>query len=156
MREVRAVIEETGRVIGRSGGTVTVRIERDSNCAGCQSCRSEGAGTSIVATARDPLHVHLGDRVKLRDRAAVEAKIGSGKAGFLLFGLPLLSFVAGFAGGQYLGRVTGAGSPDMIGLAGGLAGLVIPLLFLYLRHRRRMAAGTGGLVVAGVVGEPSE
>jgi positive regulator of sigma E activity len=145
------MIEETGMVIGRRGDTVSVRLERDSNCAGCQSCHSEAGGTSIVATARDPLHVRPGDRVRLQDRTVDDPKLSSAKAGLLLFGLPLLCFFPGFFGGQYLGRLSGAGAPDMIGLAGGLLGFAIPLLVLYLRQRRRAAGGSRSLVVSAVI-----
>jgi hypothetical protein len=128
--------EESGVVISRSGSTVTVRIEREARCSGCHSCFADEQGTSLLATAHDSLHVGVGERVALRER-----NVGSGRAGMLLFGLPLLAFVPGYIGGQALGRLLGLASPDVLGVPGGLAAFAVPFLILFFQHRHRVRRG---------------
>jgi positive regulator of sigma E activity len=140
--------EETGVVIDRSGSTVTVSIERDSKCSGCRSCFADAQGTRLLARAHDTLHVDVGERVKLRER-----NVSSGKAGLLLFGLPLLTFVPGFIGGQALGRLVGLASPEVLGLPAGLVGFAIPFLILYLQQRRRVRRGVHSMEVVGKLGD---
>ena len=143
--------QETGTVIGTSTGRVTVRIDRDATCAGCHSCLVDESQGALVATARDPLNAHVGDRVVLEERSRHGGKSSSGRAGLLLFGLPLLAFVPGYVGGQAVGRALGLASPESLAVVGGLVGFAIPLLVLYLLNRRRSRGAVGFMEVVGIL-----
>lgn len=90
---------EEGIVKDVKDGLASVIVNESSACESCAAkvvCKT-GDEDSKILTAKDPIGVHQGDKV----RVAVKGK-NILAASFLLYGLPLILFLAGiFAGLNY-------------------------------------------------------
>ncbi len=130
------MIEETALVIRSGPGYAEVRPGKRSACGSCSA--KGGCGTALVAgllgrrrnnTLRlaDPLGTRPGERVVLGiDEAAMV------RASLLLYGLPLVTLLAGMIAGQSLAGEAGA-------FVGGGSAFAATLLGLRLRGVGRFA-----------------
>lgn len=98
-----AVVLEEGVVIEVKNDGVLVQPDRSERCEGCSTafCSTSESGDLIIE-ASDPVGVRVGQRIRL----AIQEKVLIGYS-FLLYGVPLLSLLAGAFGGTLLGSALG-------------------------------------------------
>ena len=116
--------EEPGIVTDIKQDKAIVRMEPGPgvDCSSCCGCASDGAGEHFMEVDRGNLQV--GDRVKVR----IPSYSGYTSM-ILLFGLPMVFFLAGLAGGSYLGDNT------IYPLAGGGGGLAVSFTIAWGANR---------------------
>lgn len=85
------MIVETGTVIEKSFNTYKIKLKRTEACEGCHSCTFGKNNSYMIMEAVSDIDVNEGDCVRIQ-------RIESSKtiAGFLMFILPLIFFLAGF------------------------------------------------------------
>lgn len=141
---------ESGKVIRAEGGKVLIRLERRDSCAACGLCRFGSGGGGMILEVEDTVGAASGDRVELevplRDPLA---------AAFLLFGAPLLAFLAGAGAGYALAGPAGADPDGGAVLLGALA-LAGTFLLLCRRDRRRQAGRRDEIRLVRIVPPPSD
>jgi positive regulator of sigma E activity len=134
------LLRETGRVVEARGGRVIVELEpapagragERQECAGCGLCSPAGAGGGRMEIRAS---LAPGQSVAPDDRVEVEIRLASpGRAGFLLYGLPLAAFL-GF--GLTVWLVTGS---EDAGAVSGFSALAAAFLVLFLVERGRGGA----------------
>ncbi len=129
----------TGRIVEARGGRSIVELEVDPGeagkkpeCADCGLCSAAGAAAGKVelrAWVADGLDVSAGDRVEVEIRP-----VSPGKAGLLLYGLPLAAFLA-----ASLGVYAATGSENASAVSG-FSALAAAFLILFLVERGRGAS----------------
>jgi sigma-E factor negative regulatory protein RseC len=128
------MIEEIGTVIAVEIGKATIRTERSTACEGCASagfCNLSEGGESVTVVAEDPLHVSVGQTV----RVAIPTESFL-KGTFLLYLFPLVGLFAGMAAGVWFSVTYHHGEKDLMAAAGALSGLVLFFAFQRLLNRR--------------------
>ncbi len=112
-------LKEKGEVISVTNNMVKVAIPREAKCGGCKHCVSAGNGKYMLAEAYNTREAKIGDSVIIES-----GNINQVSDGFLLFIVPLLMIILGFAAAEI------TGSP----LAGLLTAVVLLAgLFTYFR-----------------------
>lgn len=116
--------EEPGKVTDIKGDTAIVRVEPGPgvDCSSCCGCAGDGSSEHFMEVERGNLEV--GDRVRVRIPSY------SGYTSMvLLFGLPMALFLAGLAGGSYLG------DGSVYPLVGGGAGIAVSFGIAWAANR---------------------
>jgi sigma-E factor negative regulatory protein RseC len=122
-------IIERGTVIAASEGSVDVRVAAGDACASCAACcHVDREGVTVVG-ARDGFGSKLGDEVEVEIPEGADTR-----AGIIVFILPAVGLLAGYAGG-YLAALTLGVTPDVGGAVGAVAAVVAALLVLRARGR---------------------
>lgn len=134
----RTTIEE-GEVIRAGADRISIRIPRKDACSACGLCLCGSDREGMILEAENTLRVVIGDRVELeiprRDPLA---------AAGILFGAPMLAFLAGSGAGYAL---AGCGGLDPEGGAFLLGALSLVGAFFLIRYReRRLREGSRGQV----------
>jgi sigma-E factor negative regulatory protein RseC len=141
------VAEENGIVIGLRGGKARIRLERQEACSGCHGlCLFDENSRSMVAEAENALGARVGDRVKIE-----LAGEGAARSGFILYILPLLSFLAGFVAGDAVGRSIGINS-EVAGVISGIALVALTYFVIHRWQRRRNRTGRQLMRVVRILG----
>jgi len=127
-------IVERGTVILASDGSVDVRVAAGAACESCGACCHVDRDGVTVVGARDTFGAKVGDEVE------VEIPEGSDtRAGIIVFILPAVGLLAGYAGG-YLAALTLGVTPDVGGAVGAVAAVVAALLVLRARGRDALSS----------------
>jgi len=95
---------EVGTVVAVKGELAEVRLPRGRRCEGCGSCCVAADGENMVTEALNAVSARPGDRVEVELPVTVSLR-----AAYILYGIPLLFFLAGLALGALLGGLLGAG-----------------------------------------------
>jgi positive regulator of sigma E activity len=129
----------TGRVVEVRAGRSIIELEVDSaqagkqpECDSCGLCSAAGAASGKVelrAWVAEGLDVSPGDRVEVEIRL-----VSAGKAGLLLYGLPLAAFLAASVG------VYAATGSENASAVSGFSALAAAFLILFLVERGRGAS----------------
>lgn len=134
------MIEAQARVVGQLvEGRVSVVVERQSACAGCNA--KAGCGTALIDAwfpqrrlqfeIDNAIGAQPGDRVVLGlDEASLQ------RHSLVLYGLPLGGLLGGALAGESLAAPIGA-SPELAAIISGLCGIVVGLLLVRRRSARR-------------------
>ena len=85
------MIVETGTVIEKTGRLCRIKLKRTDACEGCHTCFFSNNKSYMVAEAVTEIDVKEGDSVKIQ-----RINTSGTKAGFFMFILPLIFFMAGF------------------------------------------------------------
>lgn len=123
-------IVQFAEIIETCGGEARVRLFRPAACSGCHGCAT-GEGRNEVLTARNPLHADVGQsvRIELAPRSILQAAL-------IVFALPLVLMIGGYALGFNLARVLKlAPAPNTAGVTAGLAGLFSSSIFIWMIDR---------------------
>ncbi len=118
-----APFRETGKVVAVRGDIAEVRFPRGRRCEGCGACCvADGEGV-MVTEARNPLGAVVGQLVvvELPARQSI-------KAAYILYGVPLLAFLAGLGIGSLLGHLLSGGRLTVP------LGIVLAFVFLSLSY----------------------
>ncbi|MBN2248128.1 MAG: SoxR reducing system RseC family protein [Coriobacteriia bacterium] len=122
-------MREEGMVVTVHDGSVDVRMQPSTNCAGCSVC-SQGAGGETVmhdvtdahgATVGDIVSVSIPDGIRSRAAAAV-------------FLVPVACLLAGYLAGFLLGGWLGK-DPETTAVIGALASVTVGMLGIRLAER---------------------
>ena len=142
------MIEDIGRVVRIIGEKAAVEVERTAACAQCglQEAEDLAMGGKVVFEAVNVAHARVGDRVRVR----VES-VAYMKAVAAVYGIPVLLFLLGIAGGVPVSARPGWPS-DLTSAVLGILGLIVgaPALLLF---RKRATKKEYLPVVAEVLGE---
>jgi len=126
-------MEETGIVIRTEGVMATVRVQRKSACEGCAvkgACESTQEGMEIEAF--NPVKARVGQSVRISMKPYTYLK-----GTMIVYGLPLVLFIAGAILGKALGEqyITTMDS-DVVAAICGFALLAISMIGIRLWSRR--------------------
>jgi len=126
------MMEDVGRVVKIIGQKAAVEVERTSACAQCGLREVEDLtmGGKVVVEAVNLAQAKVGDRVRLRVESVVYMK-----AVVAVYGIPVLLFLIGIAGGIPLAARLGWPS-EPTSAALGFIGLVMGVLVLLLFRKR--------------------
>lgn len=130
------MIEETGTVSRIDGNMASVLVQKKSACDGCSiegACKATQAGMEIEAL--NVVHAKVGQRVKIIMTTGEYLK-----GTMIVYGIPLIVFIAGAILGKNLGEkhFTDMNS-DIIAAAAGFISLVLSLLGVRIWSRRMEA-----------------
>jgi len=138
--------DDLGTVVSVTERKATIRLDhrRTDACGSCCACSVLASGDAVVEVDRGDLNP--GDRVHVRI-----PQVNAYLSMLLLFGLPLVLFMAGIWAGQAL---EGAERIGNLSIVGGVAGLAVALFVAWLVNRaltrrvgrpqaRRLAAEQG-------------
>ncbi|MDZ4179529.1 MAG: SoxR reducing system RseC family protein [Coriobacteriia bacterium] len=123
-------MHERGRVITVREGSVDVKMEVSSSCAGCSVCSRAGNGETVMQDVRDPLGATVGDSVDVLIPDTVRAR-----AATAVFVVPVLCLLFGYLAGFLLGRWIGI-APDISGLVAALIAANIAVIGIRLAERK--------------------
>ena len=84
----------------------------------------------MLASAKNTINANVGDVVKIQYE-----KQGKVKSGFVLYILPLLAFVPGYLLGSSFGAPSASLAKDALGFIGGILGISVSYLSIYLMGR---------------------
>ncbi len=100
-------MKEIGTVVSVKGNSITVNVKRKAACSGCGRCGGHLSfgGDSMIIEAVKTGDPKPGDLVELELQDVDYLRVS-----FLVYGLPLLSAGAGYAGGWFLGKMLGNAS----------------------------------------------
>ncbi|UCH81662.1 MAG: SoxR reducing system RseC family protein [Nitrospiraceae bacterium] len=119
------MIEEIGVVVKTEGDTARVAVQKRGACEGCTArgaCESTSEGMEIEAL--NPVHAREGQTVKVLLQAETYLK-GS----MIVYGLPLVLFIAGAIVGKNIGEAYFADTnSDMFAAIFGFASLIASLI----------------------------
>ncbi len=119
------MIEETGIVIKTEGETARVAVQKRGACEGCTAkgaCESTSDGMEIEAL--NPVNAREGQTVKVLLQAETYLK-GS----MIVYGLPLVFFIAGAIAGKNIGDAYFAEyNSDLFAAIAGFASLILSLI----------------------------
>jgi sigma-E factor negative regulatory protein RseC len=128
------MVIETGTVIRIDGTMARVRVPRKTACEGCSSegaCESTPEGMEIEAF--NPVKAREGQRVKV-----LMAREEYLKGAVLVYGLPLVFFIAGAIVGKELGeKHVPALSSDLVAAITGFALLILSFAGVGLWSRKK-------------------
>jgi sigma-E factor negative regulatory protein RseC len=97
------MLTETGTVFHAAQGIVQIKLDRKQACADCHACFRSQDGEFMVAEAKDPIGVSLGDVVRIES----SSNVGQVKASLILYILPVLFLIVGYMLSQPLARSLG-------------------------------------------------
>lgn len=122
------MIWQIGRVVASDRDGLTLEFPRHEACRRC--ARGEGCGAGVFAglLLRSVNRVMLPPRADFTEGAWVRVGVESShllRAALLVYGLPLLAFLAGAAGSHALAPTSGV--RDLLALAGGVLAFVVVL-----------------------------
>ena len=126
------MIEDIGRVVKVDGQKAAVEVERTSACAQCglQEVEDLAMGGKVVLEAVNVARAKVGDRVRVRVESVAYMKAVSA-----VYGIPVLLFLIGIAGGLPLAARLGWPS-EPTSAALGILGLIVGILVLLLLRKR--------------------
>jgi sigma-E factor negative regulatory protein RseC len=124
-----AGIIERGTVIAASDGAVDVRVAAGAACASCGACCHVDKDGVTIEGARNALGAAVGDRVEVEIPEGADTR-----AGVIVFIVPAVGLLAGYAGGYLAGLALGV-TPDLAGAVGAVAAIIAALLVLRARGR---------------------
>lgn len=126
------MIEDIGRVVKVMGQKAAVEVERSAACVQCglQEAEDLAMGGKVVLEAVNTVQAKVGDRVRVR----VES-VAYMKAVAAVYGIPVLLFLIGIAGGVPLSTWLGWPS-EPTSAAIGFMGLIIGVLVLFLFRKK--------------------
>ncbi len=122
--------EESGVVLSSGDGYAKVRLDRTSKCSTCGGCFFSETQRYMIAEAEDPIGVSPGDTVVLQNR------ISAPRAGFLLYILPLIAFVGGYAATAALRGVPESADADIPSILVGILFMATSYLSLFIANKR--------------------
>jgi sigma-E factor negative regulatory protein RseC len=97
--------EEEGIVLAVTGDTAKVQLRQSRYCEGCGSCCVKVDKDTMIAEAINHVGASKGDHV------IVDIPVKTSlRAAYILYGVPLVAFLAGFAVGALLGSAVFGGS----------------------------------------------
>ena len=120
------MMEDVGRVVKIIGQKAAVEVERTSACAQCglREVEDLAMGGKIVFEAVNVAQAKVGDRVRVRLESVAYMK-----AAAAVYGIPVLLFLIGIAGGLPLAARFGWPS-ELTSAALGMLGLIVGVLVL--------------------------
>lgn len=120
-------MEETGTVIEVVGDTAKIGIKRKSQCAECEvkSCCLELTSGEMMLEAENEIGAKEGELVKVY----LESKAGV-TAGMIVYIVPILFFLLGFAGGVLIAKVLGLTATESVGVLAAFIFLVLSYLVI--------------------------
>lgn len=127
--------EEKGTVLKVTEGMARIRLDRKEKCSDCNGCFFSTTGRFMIADAEDKVGVSRGDTVLIANR------ISSIRAGLLLYMLPLVMFVVGYAASSAALRNLGESISDAVSIAAGMGLMVFLYCVLYIWQRRSARRG---------------
>ena len=127
------MIEETGQVVDVQGAFAWIESERTSTCGACNV--RKGCGTAVLAKVLGRRRVHLRVINRINAQVGDEVVIGISESGLVrgslaVYAVPLAGLFAGAIAGNALGHYFFPGRPDLLAIAGALAGLAAGLFWL--------------------------
>jgi sigma-E factor negative regulatory protein RseC len=114
---------EEGTVVEVRGETAQVLLRRSRLCDGCGSCCVLVDDKTMLAEAENSVGAKQGDRVIVDLPKGVSIR-----AAYILYGIPLLAFLAGLGLGALLGSAVFGGGATVV------LGLVLAFVFLVLSY----------------------
>lgn len=118
--------EEEGTVVELRGDVAQVMLQRSRFCEGCGSCCVVVDDDSMLAEATNDIGAQRGDRVVVELPASTSIR-----AAYILYGVPLLSFLLGLGVGALLGSaLLGGGFGVILGLVFGFGFLALSYVLL--------------------------
>ncbi len=114
-------MEQTGEVVALKDGMLTIRFDRPEACEKCNACD----GSKHQALIEIPGQASVGDKVRV---AMPDGQVA--KASILAYALPLCGLIGGLVVGNALGQ------SDVSVLIGGVSGLAVSLLLLWVNEKR--------------------
>ena len=126
------MIEDIGRVVKITGQKAAVEVERTSACAQCglQEVEDLAMGGKVVLEAVNAAQAKVGDRVRVRVESVAYMKTVAA-----VYGIPVLLFLLGIAGGVSLAARLGWPS-ELTSVGLGMLGLIVGVLVLLLLRKR--------------------
>ncbi|MDY6795371.1 MAG: SoxR reducing system RseC family protein [Actinomycetota bacterium] len=122
--------EERGKVVEVYGDTARVMLRRSRYCEGCGSCCVVVDNDTMLAEAENRMGAVKGDRVMVN--LPLEKSI---KAAYILYGIPLIAFLAGFVLGALLGAAVSGSSLTMpLGLVFAFGLMALSYILLSRRY----------------------
>ena len=123
-------VEDTGLVVSVSEDKATVQLDHKSkeDCGSCCACSAHGGGPPSLDVPRGDLKE--GDRVSVRI-----PRVNTYLSMALVFGLPLVLFLAGMAIGRQLEGDEPVGNMAALG---GILGIIVAFLIAWLVNRAIM------------------
>ncbi|MGB5438050.1 MAG: SoxR reducing system RseC family protein [Gammaproteobacteria bacterium] len=127
------MIEETGQVVDVQGAFAWIESERTTTCGACNV--RKGCGTAVLAKVLGRRRVHLRVINRIHAQVGDEVVIGISESGLVrgslaVYAAPLAGLFAGAIAGNALGHNFLPGRPDLLAIAGALAGLAAGLFWL--------------------------
>jgi sigma-E factor negative regulatory protein RseC len=95
------MLTETGTVFRVDGDSAWIRIPRKSACTKCHGCMHEEDGSTMITDAVNMRGTSVGDVVRIE----CPSRIGAVGAGLILYLLPVVALIGGYAAG---GAIAGA------------------------------------------------
>ena len=117
---------EVGQVIEINDNKVLVKMERKEACAKCKACSVGIEGKEMRVTALNLCKAGVGDMVEIiiDNKDFVSASL-------IMYGFPLLGFVAGLFLGYFIAANIGLKGPEFYGMVWGL--VFVALAYLIIR-----------------------
>ena len=128
-------MHERGRVITVRDGSVDVRMEVSTDCAGCSACARGANGETIMHDVLDSFGATVGDTVDVVIPDSIKSR-----AAVAVFVAPVVCMLLGYLAGNLLGRWVGI-APDVSGLVLALVGANLAVVGVRAAERR-IASGT--------------
>lgn len=119
---------DRGEVLEVNDKYLAIRVNKNISCGSCHKC-GEGTNGSYILKTNNPGDVNVGD--------FVEINISEGKViqyAFLLYGLPLLSLLAGFIVGNIIKLPL---KQELTSLFTGITFMSVSILFLKYLYKKR-------------------
>lgn len=136
-------MEESGIVIKTSAEKADVLLQRNLNCGGCSHCHSTQDGTGMIAEVDMVPGLAYGDRVLLES-----TPIRQLTAGFIIFILPLIFFIAGFLFGKKF-----LINSELIALIFGITFASIPYIVIYFFRKFNEKKGIFDFTIKKIISE---
>lgn len=136
-------MEESGIVIKTSGEKADVLLQRNLNCGGCSHCHSTEDGTGMIAEVDKVPGLAYGDRVLLESTPVRQVT-----AGFLIFILPLIFFIAGYLFAEKIWI-----NSELIALIFGIIFSSIPYIVIYFLRKFNEKKGTFDFTIKKIITE---
>jgi sigma-E factor negative regulatory protein RseC len=120
---------ERGTVTAAGDGAVDVRVQATAACENCSACCRVDKDGVTVEGARDPLGAAVGDLVEVEIPEGADTR-----AGVLVFILPVLGLLVGYAIGAAVSTALGQ-APDLGGAIGAVLAIAVALVVVRVRGR---------------------
>ncbi len=134
-------MEESGIIIKTSGKKADVLLQRNLNCGGCSHCHSTEDGTGMIAEVDLVPGLTYGDHVLLETKPIRQVT-----AGFIIFILPLVFFIAGFLIGKQFFV-----DSEFIAFIFGITVAAIPYIVIYFSRKSKEKKGTFDFVIKKII-----